>query len=86
MTLNCYRSKNSNISPMHGSGHFIEGIQVELGTFRSSSIIHIRRETNSTVHALARNAATNFVDLMWFEDIHSSISDIVFREVVVPKS
>jgi hypothetical protein len=71
---------------MHGLGQFIEGIQVEFDTFRSSSIVHIRRETNSTVHTLARNAATNFIDLMWLEDIHSSISDIDFREVVVPRS
>jgi len=65
---------------------FIEGIQVELGTFRSSSIVHIRREANSTAHILTRNAATNFVDLLWLEDIPNSIFDTVLREVVVPKS
>jgi ribonuclease HI len=76
----------SNISSKHGSGHFIEAIQVELGTFRSSSIVHIRREANSTAHILTRNAATNFVDLLWLEDIPNSIFDTVLREVVVPKS
>jgi hypothetical protein len=49
--LQIVKEVNSNISPMHGSGDFIEGIQLELDTFRSSSIVHIRREANSVTHS-----------------------------------
>jgi hypothetical protein len=62
---------------MHSSGHFIEGIKEELGTFRSYSVVHVRREANFAAHTLTRDVATTGNDHSWLEDIPISICDIV---------
>jgi hypothetical protein len=70
---------------MHSSGHFIEGIKKELDTFRSPSVVHIRREANCAAYTPARNAITKSNDLSWLEDILTSIGDIVIKEQVGPR-
>jgi hypothetical protein len=74
---------NWTSSSMHSSGHFIEGIKEELSTFRSSAVVHVRRETNCAAHTLTRDEVTTGNDLSWLEDISTSIGDIVIREQVV---
>jgi hypothetical protein len=38
---------------------------------------------NTTAHTLARDAVINVIDLIWLDDIPSSIFDIVLKELVV---
>jgi hypothetical protein len=69
-----------------GIGHFIESIQHELQGLSTSIIVFVPRECNSAAHVLANEAVANNVDSVWLEDIPRSISGIVIREQVVPKS
>lgn len=84
--LQIVKEVNSDILFIHNFVHFIEGIKHELGNFRSSSVVHVRREANLAAHTLAKEAANNFIDTVWLEDIPSSIFGIVSREFVVPRS
>ncbi|XP_062170937.1 uncharacterized protein LOC133876697 [Alnus glutinosa] len=69
--LQIVKKVNSNSSSMHSSGHFIEGIKEELGTFRSFSVVHVRREENFATHTLARDATISSNDLSWLDRRHS---------------
>jgi hypothetical protein len=53
----------------HSSGHFIKGIEKELSTFRSSSVVDVRREANCAAHTRALEAVNNGYDLSWLEEI-----------------
>jgi len=46
--------------------------------------MHVKRNTNSTVHGVIREAVTHDVDLLRSEDILSNIYAIVCRELYVP--
>lgn len=64
--------------------HFTEGIKSELKSLRSFSVIHVKREINSTAHVLAKAAVLHVRDTIWLEETLSQVSDIVFREFVCP--
>jgi len=69
---------------MSRNGHLVEGIQQEMSSYRSSCIVHVRREANSAAHTLIREATNHVINSVWFEDIPNSIFGIVNRERIYP--
>lgn len=65
-------------------GHFVEGIKDGMRIFRSSSFVHVRRDANSTVHGLAKEAVRHAIDKVWIEEIPHFIYGIVIKEQVLP--
>jgi len=52
--------------------------------FRMANLGHVKREANSAVHGLAREAVTHILDSIWMKEILPWIYDIVIRELLVP--
>jgi hypothetical protein len=43
-------------------GHFVKDIQSGLGSLRSYSFVHVKREANLAAHGLAREATTHVIE------------------------
>lgn len=63
-------------------GQIIDDIKLVLGSLRSWSIRHIRREANVAAHVLAKYAILNFDSHVWLEETPSCILDTVILEQV----
>lgn len=75
---------NSGLPFLSRFGHFIDSINRELSSFRSTKFVHVPRELNSAAHVLAKEASLHCLDHVWLEETPSGISDVVLREHVCP--
>lgn len=75
---------NAKNAPMIRSGHPVKGIQQEMNSFRSRSIVHVKRDANVAAYTVAREVVNHVLDFVWLEDIPSSICGIVNRESNCP--
>jgi hypothetical protein len=64
-------------------GHLVEGIKFGMQSFRIANLVYVKRETNTTIHGLAREVVTHIVDIIWMEEISSQIYDIVIRDLIL---
>lgn len=80
--LQIVQEVNLDTPPVNRIGHFVEGIEQGLSFFRSSCVVHVSREANSTAYTLAREVATHVIDSVWLKDIPSNICGIVSNERV----
>jgi hypothetical protein len=68
--------------PSHSSflitnmSRLVEGIKSSLTYFQKVSLVHIKREVNTTAHGLAREVVTHIVDKIWIKEISFWIYDI----------
>jgi hypothetical protein len=77
---------NSATPFLSSFGHFVEDIKLGLGSLRTFSFVHVKREANLATHGLAWEATTHVVDFIWMEEIPGVIYDIVCKEVSISTS
>lgn len=61
-------------------GHLIDEIKEVLGKLRLWRIEHVKRDTNSAAHILAREVFSCVIDKVWDEEISNCICDILTNE------
>ena len=62
-------------------GHLVKDFMFIRGHFRSSTIIHVRRQGNNVAHALARDAKFSFPLRVWMEEVPPNIYSYVVRNL-----
>ena len=62
-------------------GHLVKDFMSIRGHFRSSNIIHVRRQGNNVAHALARDARFSFPLKVWMEEVPPNIYCYVVRDL-----
>jgi hypothetical protein len=65
-------------------GHLVEGTKTLLQSFRSSQVVHVKRDANSAAHCIAEEAVNHVIDIVSVEEILPIIYDIISRELLVP--
>ena len=58
-------------------GHIVKDVKPMLGSFRSHSFTHTRRQGNYIVHALIRRARLSFSQKVWMKFVPSNIFSFV---------
>jgi hypothetical protein len=73
-----------NSGPPHLSRlcHLLGSIHIEKQFLCSCTFSFMSRDANSATHCLAKETASNKIDMCWLEDIPWSIYSIVLREAV----
>ena len=61
--------------------HLVKNFMSISGHFRSSNIIHVRRQGNNVAHALARDARFSFPLRVWMEEVPPNIYCYVVRDL-----
>jgi hypothetical protein len=61
-------------------GQLVDDMRKAMLFLRSFKVAHIKSTKNKAAHGLAKEAITRIIDLIWLEDIHSIIYDIVRRK------
>ena len=61
--------------------HLVKDFMSISGHFRSSNIIHVRRQGNNVAHALARDARFSFPLRVWMEEVPPNIYCYVVRDL-----
>jgi hypothetical protein len=82
--LQIVKAITTYLSTLSRFGHFIERIKKVLMSLWSFSVVHMRREANTAVHALAKAVSAKVTDSIWLEEVTHFLYDIVCRQSVVP--